>query len=80
MIKVNLGEISFEGSLPDIATEICVVNKQFKELCIKKMGEKDGTTFFEEIFELTNMNEEELKNKVRTAQLNVLRKLLGLGD
>lgn len=29
MIKVNLGEISFEGSLPDIATEICIANKQF---------------------------------------------------
>lgn len=80
MIKVNLGEISFEGSLPDIATEICIANRQFKELCIKKMGEEDGTSFSKEIFELTNMNKEELENKARTVQLNVLRKFLGLGD
>ena len=46
MIKVNLGEISFEGRLPDIATEICLANKQFKKLCIKKMGQEEGLRFF----------------------------------
>lgn len=45
MIKVNLGEISFKGSLPDIAAEICIANKQFKKLCIERLGEEDGTSF-----------------------------------
>ena len=80
MIKVNLGEISFEGRLPDIATEICLANTQFKKLCIKKMGQEEGLRFFESVLNVANMNEEEIKREKEEAKKRILKNLFRIGD
>ena len=63
MIKVNKGAVNFEGMLPDIATEMVIVVKSFKKMCVEQMGEEDGNSFYENTIKLVSMSSEELKQK-----------------
>lgn len=80
MIKVNKGAVNFEGMLPDIATEMVVVMKAFKELYVEQMGEEDGNSFYEDSIELVSMSREELKQKEKRVRERILKRILGIEE
>lgn len=80
MIKANKGEITFEGALPDIATETVIVVKSFKKLCVEQMGEEDGNSFYENTIELVSMSSEELKQKEKRVRERILKRILGIEE
>lgn len=80
MIKVNKGAVNFEGMLPDIATEMVVVMKAFKELCVEQMGEEGGNSFYENTIELVSMSDEEIKQEEKRARERMLKRVLGIEE
>lgn len=80
MIKVNKGEVNFEGMLPDIATEMVVAMKMFKKLCVEQMGEEDGNSFYENPINLVSMSNEELKQEEKRARERMLKRVLGIEE
>lgn len=80
MIKVNKGAVNFEGMLPDIATEMVVVMKAFKELCVEQMGKEDGNSFYEKTIKLASMSDEEIKQEEKRARERMLKRVLGIEE
>ena len=80
MIKVNKGAVNFEGMLPDIATEMVVVMKSFKELCVEQMGQEDGNSFYENTIKLVSMSDEEIKQEEKRVRERILKRILGIEE
>lgn len=80
MIKVDKGEITLNGTLPNIATETVVVIKSFKKLCVEQMGKEDGNSFYEKTIKLASMSDEEIKQEEKRARERMLKRVLGIEE
>lgn len=80
MIKVNKGAVNFEGMLPDIATEMVIVVKSFKKMCVEQMGEEDGNSFYENAIKLVSMSSEELKQEEKRVRERISKRILGIEE
>ena len=80
MIKVDKNNSSFKGTLEELATEVAVVLKEFRELSIENLGEEAGNNFCEDVIKVAKMSKEQIDEEAKRARRNILFKLLGIED
>lgn len=75
MIKATNGRIEFQGDFMNIASEVTLVLKAFREIVAEKTDEKYASFLFNKVVETAQMTEEDIMSKCETLENKIKKQM-----
>lgn len=75
MIKATNGRIEFQGNIMNIASEVTLVLKAFRETVTEKTNEKYAIFLFDKVVKAAQMTEEDIKSECETLENKIKKQM-----